>query len=89
MTPRPDRDPRVWLAADVTRCEPSPLPICPRDTCARYLAPLPPQGGSVADFNLPAATLPMVLGCGKWLSAQDARMPAPAPQRRVHPPLGS
>ncbi|HMN55640.1 MAG TPA: hypothetical protein PKE15_00200 [Ottowia sp.] len=81
------RDPRVWLAADVARCEPSAMPSCQRDRCARYLAELPPFGASMADFN--AGRKDLSPPCAHWLSAADARPPVPAPVRRVHPPLGS
>lgn len=83
---RPARDPSVWLAADVARCEPSAMPTCGRGNCARYLAPLPAQGASLADFNIDRAFYS--LACAYWLSAAQAR-PVPAvPVRRVHPPLG-
>lgn len=82
---RAPRDPRVWLAADVTRCEPSAAPPCRRDSCARYLAPLPAHGSSMADFNLQRVSPHWP--CLQWLCAAAARLPEPAPQRRVHPPL--
>lgn len=47
MTHRTDR---VWLAHDVSRCEPS-RKIGSCETCGRYLALIPPMG-SVADFSL-------------------------------------
>jgi hypothetical protein len=84
---RMPRDPRVWLAADVARCEPRALPACRRDTCARYLAPLPAQGASLADFNLERSAYS--LPCGYWISAASAHPVPVAPPRRVHPPLGS
>lgn len=83
---RPPRDPRVWLAAAEPRCEPSALPACDRYTCARYLAPLPPSGATLADFNVNRAFYS--LACGHWLSADQARPVPAAPVRRVHPPLG-
>jgi hypothetical protein len=86
MQQRVPRDPRVWLAADVARCEPSAQPQCQRSCCARYLAPLPPQGASLADFNIDRSFYS--LPCGHWLSAEQARPVAVAPPRPVHPPLG-
>lgn len=83
---RQPRDPRVWLAADVTRCEPSTLPLCERGTCARYLAPVPAYGGSLADFNISRHIYSTP--CTMWLSAQAARPDPAPPARRVHPPLG-
>lgn len=47
MTHRTDR---VWLANDVSRCEPSrKLDSCQK--CGRYLAEIPPMG-SLTDFSL-------------------------------------
>lgn len=83
---RVPRDPRVWLAADVTRCEPAALPECLRDTCARYLATLPAHGASLADFNRERSSY--CPPCAHWISAAQARPVAPPPVRRVHPPLG-
>lgn len=87
MSSRMPRDPRVWLAADVARCEPAKLPECQRATCARYLATLPPRGASLADFNAERNT--WSLPCGYWIAASTARPVAPPPAPRVHPPLGS
>lgn len=83
---RQPRDPRVWLAADVARCEPRELPRCERGTCARYLAALPQYGASLADFNADRSAYSMP--CVNWISAASARPVAPAPAPRVHPPLG-
>jgi len=81
------RDPHVFLPADVSRCRPSHE--CTRkSTCARYLATIPPQGASMADFSL---NVNPFNSCTMWISAATSRLgPSPGPgRRRVHPPLGS
>lgn len=84
------RDPRVWLAADVARCEPGPTPWCHRATCARYLAPIPAHGGIVADLNAQRPAPGLFWRCMHYLSAEQAigAGPQTAP-RRVLPPIGS
>jgi hypothetical protein len=45
------RDQRAQLANDVARCEPS-KPCHEKTKCARYMAPIPTHGASIADFSL-------------------------------------
>jgi len=75
------RNPKVWLADDVTRCVTT---TCPRaHTCARALAPLPARYASVADFSVT-----LMLWCQHWIDAQTARAPSAAPRiPRRHGPL--
>jgi len=46
-----ERDPRVLLADDVTRCEPS-KPCQSASKCARYKAELPKQWARLSDFSM-------------------------------------
>ena len=84
------RTDRVFLIASEERCEPS-KPCVKCDTCAHYLAALPAQGAKLEDHSLTA--IPSWGGpptCFHFLSLRDWRCkPTSAPQKRVHPPIGS
>lgn len=75
MTHRTDR---ICLAPTEARCEPR-NGCTIKDSCARYLAALPPSGAKLADFSL--------IGCVSYLSVADAAVQKPE-GRKVHPPLG-
>lgn len=86
MTHRTDR---VYLPANVTRCDPGAATCRHRLTCARYMAALPATGAKLENFVSSGA---MTAGgfCVMRMPLSDARRPPiepPAP--RVHPPLGS
>jgi hypothetical protein len=70
----------VKLPSDVTRCH--PMGKCgEKHTCARYLAPIPAYGASVADFSLyRVSSLP----CQRYIDASDP-IPEPKPVREVKP----
>lgn len=75
----------VWLPAGEARCVPS-RPCTRLWNCARYLAPIPPQGARVADFSIQSLPPLVPVPCVHWCAVQ--RPPAsPPPPRRVHPPL--
>lgn len=71
-----DRDPKVWLHRDDTRCVGKQ---CYRaKTCARARSPIPKQYATIADYGL---DVPVWRQCPHWLDASTAR--APAPQWRI------
>lgn len=77
-----DRDPKVWLHSDETRCVGKQ---CDRKaTCARARSPLPKQYASVADFGLEVYVW---RPCAHWLPAAFARPPSAAPTPRRHKSL--
>lgn len=82
------RQNNVYLSAQEARCEPSGT--CDRKgTCARYLAPLPPSGAKIEDFNRSPIGLDWWRpACDKWVSAQNKPLQQP-PVIRRHPPLGT
>lgn len=45
------RDPRIYLAGDEARCEPSDV-CAVRQTCARGMAPIPARYAVMCDFSL-------------------------------------
>lgn len=73
---------KPWLPADVARCRPGCA--ARRDTCGRFLAPLPKANASVVD----GAQLHPYMACPLYIAASTCTPPA-APARRVHPRLGS
>lgn len=77
------RTDRVFLPADVTRCEPA-NPCPQRGHCARYLAELPRYG------RLMGHGLPVAYPCREFLSAEAARLSRPVPIARPvkDPPRG-
>jgi len=76
------RSPRIYLGADVARCEPGRH--CPmRGHCARYMAELPPAGAILMDGTMDPRWSPAF--CPAYLSAAAAvrsASPAPRPARR-------
>lgn len=76
MTHRTDRIP---LAASEARCEPERT-CHQRDTCARYMAALPPSGAQMIGADMPSV---WVSGCWQYVSVASVRAgkvaPAPRP----------
>lgn len=77
----------VYLSHAEPRCEPSQ---CDRkDTCARYLAPLPPSNATIADFSINILGVPLRnMPCDKWVSSENKPL-QPPPVIRRHTPIGS
>lgn len=82
------RQSNIYLSVQEARCEPSG--VCDRkDTCARYLAPIPTTGARIEDFNRSPIGLDWFKSpCQAWVSAQNKPLQQP-PVIRRHPPLGS
>lgn len=78
------RDPSVYLSPVEPRCSPSALPQCGRFTCARYLAPVPPSGAAVVDYNLTRDHFSAP--CSMWVSMHNKPLQQP-PVPRKFPPI--
>lgn len=77
------RTDRIYLAADVARC--TPQYQCPRrDTCARYLAALPPKYGTMIGSDMPPQWTDH---CWHYISVSSTRAGAPKPQKPAHKPV--
>lgn len=76
-----------YLPADWTRCRPGCA--ARRDTCGRFLAPLPAAGAIVEDFAKVWNLSPHDT-CAWYRAASRCTVQAfTPPARRVHGPLGS
>lgn len=80
------RTPQVFLAADAARCEPS-QPCTHKYSCARYLAEIPTQGASMADFSRDFSAL--ITPCRMRILPSDAKAAMTSkPEPRVHDSIG-
>lgn len=81
MTHRTDR---VWIPDHEARCVPE-NECLQRETCARWLASLPPSGATMQGAGLPPSWSPD--RCMHHWPVSWAKPPAPQQRRVVKPPI--